>query len=552
MRIQHFFIQEYRVLHELTLPFEQQSQENQSPRYKLDLIVGVNGTGKSTLLKLLAELFQLLDNDRIPDFTFSIQYLLHQESLNPLIINISNRDEDKQKKVESEQELAQEKRLYLKVEDQKSGSVVDEGLTEAISKEYLPKNIVALTSGSEKGWEIEYAVNATDEQAGQQLPDKNDPTFEQQLAEWYQQEQRTTTIFPPTENAGIKRTTRSETNASFLFIRQRQLPLIILCGLLADIREKEQVLTSVLREAKIKALRDFSLRLQYTETDIEPVDRPIIQGLMQQSSYAVRQDGALLLVFHLEVLDDRKEESTQRITKLFNIMSSGLELFKRLNQFMFPNEGRRAILGEVNLFFERDYTPEKQDDAKEIQASSPQQQPPLHLLEWFSDGEISFLGRFCLFSLLRESEALVLLDEPEVHFNDYWKRQLVNKIDLALRGRYSHVLMSTHSSITLSDVYNTNIWVMQRYGSFTEYAAQPGLRTLGTDPSDIIIHIFGAESATGAQSVAYLQRRIQEISALDDINTKRVDFQELLKSVGPSPWHFLIRRELHALENIQS
>jgi len=41
-----------------------------------------------------------------------------------------------------------------------------------------------------------------------------------------------------------------------------------------------------------------------------------------------------------------------------------------------------------------------------------------------SDGERSFLGRLCLMPLLRDSEALVLLDEPEVHFkttgNDTW------------------------------------------------------------------------------------------------------------------------------------
>ncbi len=551
MRIQYFFIEEYRVLHNLTLPIEQQSQRDQST-YKLDLVVGVNGTGKSTLLKLFAEIFQLLDNHRKPDFTFSIQYLLHEESSNPLFISISNRKEDQQKLLDQAQEIAQEKRLYLYVGDPKSGNVVDERLTDAISSEYLPNNIIALTSGSEKGWELEYVVDTSDGQAGQQLPKKDDPAFEQQLAEWYQSEQRTAEKLSSTDDTRIKQTTRSEANSSFLFIRQRQLPLIILCGLLADIHEQEQILTSVLREAKIKALRGFSLKLRYTESDIEQVDRPIIQGLMQQSSYAIRQDGTLLLVFHLEVEDNTKEESIQRITKLFDIMGNGLELFKRLNQFMFPDGGRQAILSEVSLFFERDYTSKKLNDAEDTQPSPIQEQPPLHLLEWLSDGEISFLGRFCLFSLLRESEALVLLDEPEVHFNDYWKRQLVNKIDLALRGRYSHVIMSTHSSITLSDVYNTNIWVMQRNGSFTEYAAPPSLRTLGTDPSDIIVHIFGAESATGAQSVAYLQRRIQEISAVDDIVIKRAELQELLMNVGPSPWRFLIRRELHALENIQS
>ncbi len=48
----------------------------------------------------------------------------------------------------------------------------------------------------------------------------------------------------------------------------------------------------------------------------------------------------------------------------------------------------------------------------------PRSAPPLLMLASLSDGERSFLGRMCLFCMLRGQEALVLLDEPEVHFND--------------------------------------------------------------------------------------------------------------------------------------
>jgi len=45
------------------------------------------------------------------------------------------------------------------------------------------------------------------------------------------------------------------------------------------------------------------------------------------------------------------------------------------------------------------------------------------------------LASLCLISFLDESEALILLDEPEVHFNDKWKRQLVFMLNQSLKGQ---------------------------------------------------------------------------------------------------------------------
>src|SRR5207247_651741 len=104
--------------------------------------------------------------------------------------------------------------------------------------------------------------------------------------------------------------------------------------------------------------------------------------------------------------------------------------------FFEPNNTNPPLLREVNLFLER--TAELDPITNEI--AEP---PPLLLLNWLSDGEQSFLGRMCLFSLLGKTESLILLDEPEVHFNDYWKRQIVALIDKVLRGRTSHALITT-------------------------------------------------------------------------------------------------------------
>ena len=171
----------------------------------------------------------------------------------------------------------------------------------------------------------------------------------------------------------------------------------------------------------------------------------------------------------------------------------------------------------------------------------------MHLLTWLSDGEQSFLRRMCLFSLLDATEALILLDEPEVHFNDYWKRQIVYLLDEVLQGRHSHVLMATHSSIVLTDVSGEDIVVLKREGTYTTQAFNPSIRTFAADPSDILVHVFGAPQAAGEQSVARIQQVLEDLPDLNpDEQWRRL--QELLAIVGPGYWSYRVRRALQDIE----
>jgi energy-coupling factor transporter ATP-binding protein EcfA2 len=76
--------------------------------------------------------------------------------------------------------------------------------------------------------------------------------------------------------------------------------------------------------------------------------------------------------------------------------------------------------------------------------------------ENFSDGEQMLLGRMAILLLLRGQEnSLLLLDEPETHFNDAWKRQIIDMVDDGiLKATAVQVLVSTHTSLTLTDVFS--------------------------------------------------------------------------------------------------
>src|SRR4029450_4793829 len=113
------------------------------------------------------------------------------------------------------------------------------------------------------------------------------------------------------------------------------------------------------------------------------------------------------------------------------------------------------------------------------------------LFDELSDGEQAYLGRMALFHLLEgESDALLLLDEPEVHFNDNWKREIVDIIDDVLKARANDVLIATHSSIALTDVFNDEIILFQKRDG-RSVPIDISSTTFGADPSEVMIRLFG-------------------------------------------------------------
>src|SRR5579885_3565803 len=141
MRLQELYLKSYGVLQEFTIQFEQRSSDDTSDtRYKLDLIVGVNGTGKTTLLRALAQLFQILrrsSNDPYPDFR--LKYRIHEGiSGSETEVEISNLDEEGNRRGDD--------LLALRINREAEARPIDR-----IDEQLLPGLVVAFTSGSEIG-----------------------------------------------------------------------------------------------------------------------------------------------------------------------------------------------------------------------------------------------------------------------------------------------------------------------------------------------------------------------------------------------------------------
>ncbi|SDH55196.1 AAA domain-containing protein [Pseudomonas benzenivorans] len=136
--------------------------------------------------------------------------------------------------------------------------------------------------------------------------------------------------------------------------------------------------------------------------------------------------------------------------------------------------------------------------------------------EELSDGEQMVLGRMALFHLLQgQQDALLLLDEPETHFNDKWKREIVDIIDDAIGHTSNDVLISTHSAIVLSDVFNNEIVMVQKTaeGSTVRSVDEP---TFATDPSALMMTVFGADDSIGKRAQEFIEGKLRQATGTPD------------------------------------
>lgn len=151
----------------------------------------------------------------------------------------------------------------------------------------------------------------------------------------------------------------------------------------------------------------------------------------------------------------------------------------------------------------------------------------------FSDGEQMLLGRMALLLLLRGQEnSLLLLDEPESHFNDVWKRQIIDLVDDSiLKDTAAHVLVSTHTSLALTDIFSCEITRLVKEEGLT--TAKPVMYpTFGADPGRILLHVFGAPDVIGARAAEFLRSKLDPAKWPEEDREK---LRELIDEIG-SGW----------------
>ncbi len=158
-------------------------------------------------------------------------------------------------------------------------------------------------------------------------------------------------------------------------------------------------------------------------------------------------------------------------------------------------------------------------------------QPDDVVLTWddFSDGEQMLLGRMALLLLLRgQHGGMLLLDEPETHFNDAWKREIIDIVDdNVLKGTRAQVVVATHTSIALTDAFASEIVRLVR--SDGQAVLKPvSFPTFGAEPGRVMLHVFDMAASIGTRAEQALRERL----AQDWTGENRDELGKLVSKIG--------------------
>ena len=516
MRLLAFHLRDEPPLDDLQLTFGQERfagslSELLDPAYAIHMVVGLNGSGKTRLLQALLQVLLTAERGddrpaRFPfpfllvytlsgedsDFPDRVCYLRHRmrtadgEALpdRALVLRASesettgpepHRSVDWLAFPEREWEAAGERdRLF-------AGDSVEGAIGSGNLDAFLPSRILAYTSGAPSAWERVFFPEPD-------LSDEFEPEFGDEVP-WTEGPGSTAL----TAGAGSLNTGRDRAyflDGDALRLATFALALDRARRSHADAASGEltsEALGAPFERARWETTVSVGLRLTLGEEQLVqliPRQARRLLALHELATFTRRdpaEGGGRLYVYDLS--PDRADEPVA--ARLWGAIGGKeptlFEVFRQLYAWR-----REGLLEGVTM------------------ALTKSDAPGVIGYDQLSDGERMVVGRLALIFLTHDThDALVVLDEPETHFNDAWKRELVDVIHDALRKQVNEVVVSTHSSIALTDVFGEEIELVLRDDG-NAYATDISLPTFGASPSEIMKRLFGARTGMGKRATEVL------------------------------------------------
>jgi restriction system-associated AAA family ATPase len=180
------------------------------------------------------------------------------------------------------------------------------------------------------------------------------------------------------------------------------------------------------------------------------------------------------------------------------------------------------------------------------------------LLRSFSDGEHQFIHTMGICLLLKDKRSLLLLDEPETHFNPSWRAKFVKILNDSIsaenkgehpNGSYNvhllkDVLLTSHSPFIISDCLPDNVVLFEKdeKGNTTaKKASELGIDTYGTSVNLLTNRIFKNKETIGT----YAMSKLNEFKKRFDGNEITEELiEELNNEFGDSIEKLMIIKEV--------
>lgn len=475
-------------------------------------LVGLNGCGKSNVMEALAHIFyhiELCISKHLPDYildnnvfdpaicpidAFTLDYIVKND-----LDHDSLRSELSRVRLSKKEGEAPELVIYEPLQNpQKIFSVILDG-EQAESpdflKEYLPKYVVAYSSGENETLSI--------------------PFIKSRLLHLEEFKQATIGNYLDYVNP--------ENN--LIYIDANMSQACLLCCLLfedknalASLAEYDN--TGILRVRKFR----LSLRERYFKDSLgneysyfRLLERDLFPVLGSCATMSWYDDKVQTYYFDFYVNDATK-------TAFRHYYSSGMECFQmfrllyELNNYMVSQDKVKDVVGSKGIYTDGKLSvPGPEDDVfhfldffieKQVDKNGESEEM---LLRQLSDGEHQFIHTMAICLLLKEDDSLLLLDEPETHFNPSWRSRFISILDETLQAACSkgsleginlkkEILITSHSPFIISDCKAENVIILDKNEQdevYAESAADKNIATYGTSISLLKAKIFHSTASIG-------------------------------------------------------
>jgi restriction system-associated AAA family ATPase len=566
---------EFRSLHEgFSLDFHKGIDSMDT--FQPFCFAGLNGSGKSNVLEALASIFYHLEfcvskfrpqnfdkhfkrHISTPD-AYTLQYLIGKNNGDSYTLNnfykVTIKKTNHHKKAEDNepQLFIQEYPFDDSIENKEISMLPSENNdVSAEAKDYLPDLVVAYSSGENETLSLPFIKNRL-------------INFDK-----YCEDYKKDIVF-------------DEPESSLIYIDEGMSQAVLLAALLF---EDKTTLKPLKKELGILKLQSFTIHLnnQRLSQEIELTEKPLlfhIESILEQlkkcaSSWFTQPKDILGeggKIHSVTSLDFYVDDATKAAFKKH--FSTSFELFRffqvlyELNSNVvsesikeevysskgFYTKGKLPVAAPIDTVFHfLDY--------KILKKIKGKKEPKALLLREFSDGEQQFLHTIGICLMLKDRRTLLLLDEPETHFNPSWRAKFIKILnDSIYAGRLKNlpngdfnvhllkdVILTSHSPFIISDCMPNNVIFFNR-NKETELveaksAKELEFNTFGTSVETILDELFDYNQSIGDWSNEELLK-IQ----FDSIKTEadKKELKKKLRVLGPSIEKDLVLAKLNRLE----
>jgi restriction system-associated AAA family ATPase len=486
------------------------ASRHQEPKFDPICLIGPNGAGKSQFLQALAEIFQSAWHACAPaeerqggiaSHAFTVEYLIWQDiGAPPVRVRLARSATDS----------------AIVFETLDDGEWVRHSPLDPSTRSLLPTRVIGYTSGENETLSVPFFASRSG----------------------YAEEVRTRAL-PTRPGAQLTlEATGDPLEPRLMLIDYATHLEVLVANLLLGTPAQRRVLLKV---ARLDSLRSVRCVIQLNTT------RKAAAGVRRQS----RRKGIQLTDELESYIENLKACSTcwdyesdrevytfdywcdgETSVALGSFFESAFELYRALHKLALLND--LAISRAARRRFDRDMStqrfaarlPEPPDEDKvfrfeQVTFRAADGDRTVDYVS-LSDGEHQRVEILGVFAMIKESNVLFLLDEPESHFNPQWRVAFMSELrtvptadgdrESVSDATAQEVLLTTHAPFVPSDMARENVVIFERVDGKIA-PRSPDIQTFGASFEEILEHCFRIDPPISELAHA----EIKQLIASDDV-----------------------------------